>query len=44
MRWFLIFSVALTLSFPLHAQSRIDCAALHSRILKHEVHYCVYLP
>src|ERR1700730_10896014 len=26
------------------AQSRIDCDALNSRILKHEVHYCVYLP
>ena len=29
---------------PLHAQSRIDCNALNSRILKHPVHYCVYLP
>ena len=27
-----------------HAQSRIDCSALDSRILKTEVHYCVYLP
>ena len=35
---------ALTVSLPLHAQSRIDCNALNSRILKHEVHYCVYLP
>ncbi|HTW59202.1 MAG TPA: alpha/beta hydrolase family protein [Terriglobales bacterium] len=26
------------------AQSRIDCNALHSRILKQIVHYCVYLP
>jgi len=26
------------------AQSRIDCSALHSRILKRAVHYCVYLP
>jgi len=26
------------------AQSRIDCDALNSRILKHPVHYCVYLP
>jgi S-formylglutathione hydrolase FrmB len=31
-------------SFPLHAQSRIDCDAVNSRILKHPVHYCVYLP
>ena len=36
--------VALAVSFPLHAQSRIDCNALDSRILKHPVHYCVYLP
>ncbi len=26
------------------AQSRIDCNALNSRILKRAVHYCVYLP
>jgi S-formylglutathione hydrolase FrmB len=26
------------------AQSRIDCSALNSRILKRVVHYCVYLP
>ncbi len=26
------------------AQSRIDCNALNSRILKYPVHYCVYLP
>jgi S-formylglutathione hydrolase FrmB len=35
---------ALTVSLPLHAQSRIDCNALNSRILKYPVHYCVYLP
>jgi len=35
---------ALIVSLPLHAQSRIECNALNSRILKHEVHYCVYLP
>src|SRR5580693_2400932 len=34
----------LAVSHPLHAQSRIDCNALNSRILKHEIHYCVYLP
>lgn len=28
----------------LHAQSRIDCNALKSHILKRSVHYCVYLP
>jgi S-formylglutathione hydrolase FrmB len=27
-----------------NAQSRIDCSALNSRILKQVVHYCVYLP
>ena len=26
------------------AQSRIDCSAMNSRILKQVVHYCVYLP
>ena len=26
------------------AQSRIDCSALNSQILKQVVHYCVYLP
>jgi S-formylglutathione hydrolase FrmB len=27
-----------------HAQSRIDCNALHSGILNYDVRYCVYLP
>jgi S-formylglutathione hydrolase FrmB len=35
---------ALTVSLTVHAQSRIDCNALNSRILKYPVHYCVYLP
>jgi S-formylglutathione hydrolase FrmB len=35
---------AVVFSFPVFAQSRIDCNALNSRILKHPVHYCVYLP
>src|SRR5579862_3074561 len=26
------------------AQSRIDCSAMNSRILRQVVHYCVYLP
>jgi len=35
----------LLLALPLaHAQSRIDCSALPSRILKQQVHYCVMLP
>jgi S-formylglutathione hydrolase FrmB len=29
---------------PLRAQSRIDCSAMNSKILKQVVHYCVYLP
>jgi S-formylglutathione hydrolase FrmB len=37
-------ATALSVSLPARAQSRIDCNALNSRILKHEVHYCVYLP
>jgi S-formylglutathione hydrolase FrmB len=40
----ILFFTALTLSLPIHAQSRIDCNALSSRILKSTVHYCVYLP
>src|SRR5580765_6238342 len=34
----------LLASFVATAQSRIDCSALNSRILKQVVHYCVYLP
>jgi S-formylglutathione hydrolase FrmB len=40
----IILFAAIAVSLSLHAQSRIDCNALNSRILKHEVHYCVYLP
>lgn len=43
LRIFLLLA-ALTFALPVHAQSRIDCNALNSRILKREVHYCVYLP
>ncbi len=43
LRIILLFS-ALAASLPVNGQSRIDCNALNSRILKHEVHYCVYLP
>ena len=35
---------AVAVSLSAHAQSRIDCDALNSSILKHPVHYCVYLP
>jgi S-formylglutathione hydrolase FrmB len=31
-------------SLPTHAQSRIDCDAIRSQVLKSTVHYCVYLP
>jgi S-formylglutathione hydrolase FrmB len=34
----------LIASSPAAAQSRIDCSALSSHILKEVVHYCVYLP
>jgi S-formylglutathione hydrolase FrmB len=42
----LLCSVAMFLGFAsaAHAQSRIDCNALNSQILKQAVHYCVYLP
>lgn len=35
---------AILSSLALHAQSRIECDAINSRILKHPVHYCVALP
>jgi S-formylglutathione hydrolase FrmB len=35
---------SLIVSLPVRAQSRIDCNALSSKILKSTVHYCVYLP
>jgi S-formylglutathione hydrolase FrmB len=38
---FLFFSTAASTAA---AQSRIDCSALDSHILKQVVHYCVYLP
>ena len=40
----LILFAAFFVSLTATAQSRIDCDALNSRILKHAVHYCVYLP
>jgi S-formylglutathione hydrolase FrmB len=42
----LLCSFLLSLGFlsASDAQSRIDCNALNSRILKQAVHYCVYLP
>ncbi|MFZ0773849.1 MAG: alpha/beta hydrolase family protein [Candidatus Sulfotelmatobacter sp.] len=43
LRIFILFA-ALFISFPAHAQSRIECNAVNSRILKYPVRYCVYLP
>jgi S-formylglutathione hydrolase FrmB len=40
----ILFVAAFVVSFPLHAQSRIECDVTKSRILKYPVHYCVYLP
>jgi len=40
----LIFACVAVADESAHAQSRIDCNALHSEVLKQEVHYCVYLP
>jgi S-formylglutathione hydrolase FrmB len=37
-------SAVVVLPLSLRAQSRIECDAVHSRILKSEVHYCVYVP
>ena len=36
--------VLLALASASQAQSRIDCNALNSKILKQAIHYCVYLP
>jgi S-formylglutathione hydrolase FrmB len=43
LRIILLFT-AVAVALSAQAQSRIDCDALNSRILKHSVHYCVYLP
>jgi len=40
----LLFPCSLVLANLAAAQSRIDCSALNSSILKQVVHYCVYLP
>src|SRR5277367_864781 len=42
--FFALAAIALSGSLSARAQSRIDCNALTSSILKHEVHYCVYVP
>jgi S-formylglutathione hydrolase FrmB len=48
-RGFWFWSAVLLLSFmisaaPASAQSRIDCSALNSRILKQPIRYCVFIP
>jgi S-formylglutathione hydrolase FrmB len=45
-RWLriILFFTTFAVSLSARAQSRIDCDATNSRILKHPVHYCVYLP
>jgi S-formylglutathione hydrolase FrmB len=40
----LIFLVVFFAREVANAQSRIDCSALNSHILKQVVHYCVYIP
>jgi S-formylglutathione hydrolase FrmB len=42
--WLLVGVSFLFVTGSLFAQSRIDCNALNSQILKQVVHYCVYLP
>ncbi|HZQ93483.1 MAG TPA: alpha/beta hydrolase-fold protein [Candidatus Sulfotelmatobacter sp.] len=42
-RW-AVLVLLMVLSSQAPAQSRMDCSALQSRILKQVVHYCVYLP
>jgi S-formylglutathione hydrolase FrmB len=44
MRWFAFLFAVVMISLASLAQSRIDCDALNSKILKYSVHYCVYLP
>lgn len=41
--WFLLVAL-LVMPLISSAQSRIDCSALNSRILKQVMHYCVFLP
>jgi S-formylglutathione hydrolase FrmB len=43
LRWLTLFLVPLLFS-EVHAQGRIDCNTLESRVLGQTVHYCVMLP
>lgn len=42
-RWLLLILISVCVEHA-HAQSRIDCNALQSRILKETIHYCVMVP
>ncbi len=42
--WFALVLICISDAASLPAQSRIDCGAMNSRILKRAVHYCVYIP
>jgi S-formylglutathione hydrolase FrmB len=42
--WLRLVPVCVLLVALAHGQSRIDCSALKSNILKRPVHYCVYIP
>jgi S-formylglutathione hydrolase FrmB len=42
-RWAIFFCISIA-AMPAVAQSRIDCSAINSHILKQVMHYCVYLP
>lgn len=42
--FYLVLLILLVTPASLCAQSRIECDAVHSRVLKSDVHYCVYLP
>ncbi|MGC2060589.1 MAG: alpha/beta hydrolase family protein [Candidatus Sulfotelmatobacter sp.] len=39
-----LFFITFIASLSVHAESRIECDAVNSRILNYPVHYCVYLP
>ena len=43
LRWLTLLCVPFLFS-QVHAQGRIDCNALESRVLRQTVHYCVMLP
>ncbi len=42
--WLALLSFCIFHAMSSAAQSRIDCAAMNSRILQRAIHYCVYIP